>query len=347
MAGGDVVRTVLGDIAPSELGVTLIHEHLMSSLVCYWDPADAPQLAGRPVRLETLTAVRQHPFATRDNLVLGSVERAGEELRPFQQAGGAAVVEATSIGIGRDPTALRLIAEATGLHIVAGCGYYIRSSRPRGFDRRPESELAAELIADLTRGIDDSGVRAGVIGELGVTAHPMDPAEATMLRAAAAAQQATGAGMIVHPAPGTESASEIAGVLREAGARLDKVVISHLDERFRDDITAFTKLAESGCRFGFDTFGREVYYPRRRRQHPSDAQRIETIRALVDAGLADRVGLAQDICLAHELRAWGGPGYAHVLERIVPRLRDEGIADDAIDLMLIDNPARVLALHPL
>ena len=127
---------------------------------------------------------------------------------------------------------------------------------------------------------------------------------------------------------------------------MDKVVISHLDERFRDDFRLFGRLAASGVRFGFDTFGREIYYDGRRKQHPSDTQRIDVVRRLLDAGLGDRIALAQDICLKHELSGFGGQGYAHVLKRIVPRMLHAGIPQSAIDRMLVDTPAQVLALQP-
>ena len=150
--------------------------------------------------------------------------------------------------------------------------------------------------------------------------------------------------MILHSAPGTDSVFEIVRVLGRAGALMHKVVISHLDERFRDDARLFKRVAGSGIRFGFDTFGREIYYDGRRKQHPSDTQRIEAVCRLLDMGLGDRIALAQDICLKHELSGFGGQGYAHVVKRIVPRMLLAGVPQAAIDQMLVDTPARLLAL---
>jgi phosphotriesterase-related protein len=125
---------------------------------------------------------------------------------------------------------------------------------------------------------------------------------------------------------------------------MEKVVVSHLDERFRGDLRLFRRLAPSGVSFGFDTFGRELYFEPRGRQHPSDADRIVAIGRLWEAGLGDRIALAQDICLRHELAVLGGQGYHHVLASIVPRMRGAGIAQDAIDQMLIRTPAAILAM---
>jgi len=133
-------------------------------------------------------------------------------------------------------------------------------------------------------------------------------------------------------------------VLAAAGALMDKVVISHLDERFMLDGEPFDRLAATGVIFGFDTFGRELYYASRGRQHPSDDARIERIRSLVDKGWADRIGLAQDVCIRHELRTYGGQGYDHVLDHIVPRMIDAGIAQEAITTMLTTVPMRVATL---
>ena len=166
-----------------------------------------------------------------------------------------------------------------------------------------------------------------------------------MIRAAARAQQVTGAGMVLHSAPGSkESVFEIVGVLERAGALMDKCVVSHLDERFRDDLRSFRRVGAAGIVFGFDTFGREIYYEGRRKQHPSDTQRIETIVRLLDAGLGDHIALAQDICLKHELSAFGGQGYAHVPANIVPRLLHTGVPEAAVEAMLVGTPARVLTL---
>lgn len=340
------VRTATGDVAASTLGRTLIHEHLVSSLVPYWVPETAPAAASLKVSLATLTQVRRHAFAVRDNLVLDDLDGAVREMGKFTAAGGSTIVEVTSLGIGRDVGAIEQIARRSGVNVVVGCGYYIHATHPRSLEERTEASLAAEMVEEIVDGIAGTGIRAGVLGELGVGTYPMHIAERKVLRAAARAQVRTGAGMVVHPAPGTDSAFEIVRVLERAGARMDKVVVSHLDERLRDDVRAFRRLGASGCRFGFDTFGREIFYDGRRRQHPSDQERIRTVTLLLDAGLGDRITLAQDICLRHELSAFGGQGYDHVLVNIVPRLLESGVPAAVVDRMLIETPARVLALEP-
>lgn len=340
-----IVRTVLGDVPASSIGRTLIHEHLVASLAAYWVPDFVPDLAMRRVSLETLHGVRAHAFSVRDNLVLDDLDNAVREMDALRLAGGSTVVEVTSLGIGRDVRALAAISRRSGINVVAGCGYYIGLTHPVGLADRTEGSLAAEMRAEIVDGIGGTGIRAGVLGELGVGSYPMIPAERKVLRAAVRVQRETGAGMIVHPAPGApESVFEIIGVLSRAGARMDKVVISHLEERFRDDWRTYRRAASAGVRFGFDTFGREIYYDGRRKQHPSDTQRIDIVRHLLDMGLGDRIALAQDVCLKHELAAFGGQGYAHVLTNIAPRMRDAGIPEEAIERMFVATPAAILAM---
>lgn len=342
---GRVVRTVRGDIDPSDLGVTLAHEHLLSDLRCYWRPEDDPGLTLERVTLDTVARVRRSPWAARDNLLLDDLAGAVAELRAFRAAGGGAVIEVTSNGIGRDLVGLRVLAERSGVHIVGGTGWYIGASHPASLAHRDVDELAAEMVAELTTGVAGTdGIRAGVIGEIGAGGWPMAPGERLVLEAAARAQVRTGAAIVAHPAPGRDSVDEVVEVLGTAGARLDRVVISHLDERYRDDLAAFARLAALGPRFGFDTFGREQYFPARRRQHPSDADRIRAIRLLVDAGLGNHIVIAQDICLKQELGAFLGQGYTRIVDETVDRLRHEGIGDDAVRAILVDTPAALFAL---
>lgn len=342
MSEQGIIRTVTGDLPAASLGWTMIHEHLICDLSLYWTPEANEQVAGLSATTENIRAIRMNPFAVRDNLQLDQIAGTIRELVFYATVGGGTIVEITSHGIGRDIKALEYIARASGIQIIAGCGYYIGQGHPRSFEKRSIDDLTNELIEELTVGINGGPIRAGVIGEIGVGSYPMQLGEHNMLLASVRAQLATGAGMIIHPAPGTESAFEIVRVLSEAGASMHKIVISHLDERFRSDLGLFRRMGQFGVLFGFDTFGRELYFSPRRRQHPSDTERIETIVRLWDGGLGEKVVLAQDICMRHELASLGGQGYSYVLEYIVPRLREQGIPAFAIDQMLCKTPSTVL-----
>lgn len=337
-----VVQTVVGPKVASELGTTLVHEHLIVDLRCYWSPNDDPGAALLPVSGESAGRIRANPFASRDNLVIDEPRLVAEELCGFRNAGGSTVVDVTPEGIGRDPVKLAWLAEQAGVNIIAGCGYYIKESHPSGTASRSRDELAMEMVRDLTEGIQGTRIRAGVIGELGMATSPMDPMERKVLEAAALAQQESGCAIVAHSAPGAESPFEVVEVLEKTGVDMTRVVQSHLDERFRANFDKYRRIADTGANLGLDTFGRELYYRKRNRQHPTDEDRIDTVVALLEVGLIDHILLSQDICLKHELSSYGGHGYDHVLLRMLPRLKERGVSDSELDQILRINPARVL-----
>jgi phosphotriesterase-related protein len=340
------VQTVLGPIRPEDLGVTLMHEHVLASMASHWsEPADAEDRAicREPLTLERLWRVRANPNLLLDNCELQDRDLALRELGRFRQVGGGTVVEMSSRGLARDPAGLVEIARSTGLHVVCGTGYYVAASHPKGTADRSADDLAGEMVEEIRAGIAGTAVRAGAIGEIGVS-EPMAPAERTVLRAAARAHAATGALVVIHPGAGPASIVAVADLLEAEGVPPARVVLGHAEERLRGDLDAMRRLLHRGFTLGFDTFGRDLYMPWRRRQHPSDAQRIEALAAVVAAGFARQVVLSQDLAWKHELTAFGGYGYAHVLRTIVPRLRDAGVAAGAIEEMLVANPRRLLPL---
>src|SRR4029453_1861134 len=190
---GGQIQTVLGAVAPDAIGITLPHEHLLIDYkVMFAEPAAAADKARarEPVSLANLGWVRQNFNANLDNLRLQDEQVAQDEILLFKAAGGRTVVDPTPTMIGRDPRALARIARATGLNVVMGAGYYVAASHPLDMGRRSVDDLAREMIADGTSGGGDSGVRAGLIGEIGTT-YPSTDNEQKVLRAAVIAQRET------------------------------------------------------------------------------------------------------------------------------------------------------------
>ena len=340
------VRTVLGEIPVAELGTTLVHEHLLVDIRCNWRPDDEPTIAYLPVTTERLGRIRANPFACRDNLVVDEPSVLAEELKRYRDAGGDSIVDATPPGLGRDARVLEWLATESGVNIIAGCGFYVEATHPARLHQWSVEDIAAEMIRDLTEGMDGTGIKAGVIGELGVTRSPMRPAERQVLRAAALAQREVGCAIIAHSAAGADSPLEVIEVLSDAGADMSRVVQSHLDDRFRSDLDRYRQAGDSGAGFGLDTFGRELYYSMRKAWLASDEERIDAVLMLMGAGMTDRVFPAQDICFKHELATYGGHGYDHFLRHIVPRLVSRGVSDADLDTLLRKNPARLLAGPP-
>ena len=160
------VTTVLGPIAPEQLGVTLMHEHLARRhTLVQGARGDRRTVAYQPVSIEVLGLLRHDPFMCRDNCELFDEVTATEEVRRFRLAGGDTVVDPTCRGIGRDPRALQRIARATGLQIVMGTGYYLHPAHPPHVRAMSLEAVAEEITRDVVDGVD--GVRAGIIGEIG------------------------------------------------------------------------------------------------------------------------------------------------------------------------------------
>ena len=342
-----LVQTVLGPVPPSELGATTTHEHLHIDFSrMYRPPQDSPsgELADAPITLENLGWIRRHYYSNRANLQLTDLDTAIEEVRRFREVGGGAIVDATSTGISRNPGWLVRISRETGVHIVMGSGYYVAAAHPEDMDERTVEDLAREIIGDIVDGVGDSGVRAGIIGEVGCT-WPLEPNERKSLLASAIAQQETGAGVLIHPGRDQAAPLEILDVLASGGAELPRVIMGHLD-RTVFEFDALERIAATGCYLEWDLFGNEgSYYPRAPEvDMPSDAQRLDFIKRIADAGYADRVVIAQDIFTKHRLIRYGGHGYGHVFENIVPTMRRKGFPDDLIQAITVGNPAAILAL---
>src|SRR5262249_4541621 len=162
----------LGGAAPDAIVIPLPHEHLLIDFkVMFTEPAAASDKgrAYEPVSLANLGWVRQHFNANLDNLRLTDEQLAADEILLFKHAGGRTVVDPTPKTLARDPLALARIARATGLNIVMGAGYYVHASHPPDMDKRTVDDLAREMIADVTIGVGDTGVHAGLLGEIGTT----------------------------------------------------------------------------------------------------------------------------------------------------------------------------------
>jgi phosphotriesterase-related protein len=264
------------------------------------------------------------------------------EVGAFRAAGGGTLVDVTTVGIAPNPLGLAEVSRRTGVHIVAGTGFYVGASYAPLVGEAPVEALADTLRRELHQGIAGTAVRAGLIGELGV-GDPPDDVEWRVLRAAGRVQGETACAVSLHPGWGASGARTAARLAEEAGLDPRRTTLSHLDNRLREDLDAFRELGARGFYLDLDCFGRDLYYPHVDTQLPSDAERIRVLLGLLEAGLERQVLLAQDICFAHELVANGGHGYAHVLRSIRPRLRRAGVSEATLSTILIDNPRRWLA----
>ncbi|CAI8030938.1 Phosphotriesterase-related protein [Geodia barretti] len=339
------VLTVLGPMEPGQLGVTLPHEHLLLDFTdATMDPGycRADELAMLKLEMQNLGKIRQFPYSVRENLTIDNVDQTTKELKLFKAAGGSTIVDVTSIGIRRSTEHLPRISKESGVNIIVGTSYYVDAFVPPDAKLLSVQELCDVMVREVSEGVEGTGVRCGVIGEVGVS-YPMTDFEKRSLQASAKAQQITGAPLIIHPGRSQESPSAILDVLEGAGADLSRTVMSHLDRTVFSEEALLT-LARRGCYLEYDLFGIETsHYPFAKEvDMPSDAQRVQWVKKLVEAGFSHRVMLSHDIHTKHRLVAYGGHGYGHLLENVVPKMKDRGISEDIITSMITDNPQQWL-----
>lgn len=304
-----VVRTVLGDIAPEELGRTYAHEHLLWS---------APP-----------------PYDSRDpDLRLDSVDAAIKELTFFRMAGGHSLVEMTTPEVGRAPRELRALSQATGVHIIAATGHHKGLFSEAYTAELSVDAIAERMIRDLTAGMDNTNIRAGVI-KIGTGEGKPTDGEIKVIRAAGMAHRETGAPISTHTEAGTLALEQI-HLLREAGVMPERILIGHLDRRL--DWDYHLQIARTGVYMGFDQISKEKYYP--------DRERMAFIKRLIEAGHGRQILLSGDLARKSNWPSYGfgnGPGLTYILWCFVPRMLEAGIPPQAIDDLLIHNPAHFLA----
>ncbi len=342
MSASGQVMTVTGPIGVDELGVTLPHEHILLDARSWWrgpESGASARVATGPVDASILGELRMDPFANRDNCVLDDVDAAVEELGRFADIGGRTVVEATCGSIGRDPIALRDISTRTGLQVVMGAGYYLEGSHPSHFRDMSVDDVADEIVRDAIEGVGDSGVRAGIIGEIGVSAD-FTPAERKSLRGAARAQRRTGLPLMIHLPGWLRRGGEALDIVEAEGADPRHTVLAHMNPS-GGDFDYQAGLADRGAYIEYDMVGMDFYYADQDAQCPSDEENAANIVRLVDAGYADKVLLSQDVFLKMMLTRHGGFGYDYILRHFVPRLHRHGLTVEQTDTMLVANPSAV------
>jgi predicted metal-dependent phosphotriesterase family hydrolase len=314
-----VIRTVKGDVPHEALGLTFVHEHLLMT-------------GGWPIRMEP-------------DFRLDSVDAAVQEVTRFQQAGGGTLVEMTPLGFGRDPDGLLDVAGRTGVNVVACTGFHKLGyyADTHWLHRYPIETIADLLIGEIEEGMDRGGLdgpvvdrssaRAGVI-KIATEYHRAGAAVERLASAVGLAHQRTGAPISTHTEKGTMAHAQL-DLLEQAGVPSDAVVLGHIDHN--PDAVVLSELASRGAYLAFDMPGRIKYAP--------DSQSVALIRAVAEAGYANRLLLGSDLARRSYWPAYGGgPGLDYLLTVFIPRLGAEGLGDVA-DAALRTNPLQALRLR--
>ena len=302
------IRTVLGPISPEQLGICMVHEHLV---IDAWDMWPVPNYS----------------------LIVDDVDLVIEEVDAYRVAGGVSIVDVTNIGLGRDPLALTRISRATGVQLVMGCGWYRERVYPTYIQEKSADELAAMLVAEITDGVDGTGIRPGIIGEIGTERKFITPAQERVFRAVARAHLQTGAPISTHTTHWGELALEQLDLLEEEGVDLHHVIIGHLGDR--RNISKLLPIAERGAFLGIDNIGYHDYQ--------QEERRAQNVIELIEAGFRSQVLLSMDIATLNDLHSYGGKGFDYLLLIFIPLLRELGATEEDVHVLLVTNPQRALA----
>ena len=310
-----MVATVRGDIAPEQLGTTLMHEHVF---------VVNPDVAAN--------------FATVWDEEAG-VANAIRRLNELHAAGVDTIVDLTVVGLGRCIPRVQRVAAATGVQIVVATGLYTFHDVPMYFAYRKTDAMTDCFVADIEDGIAGTGVRAGIL-KCATDAPGVTPGVERVLRAVARAHRRTGVPISTHTHAPTERGLDQQRIFREEGVDLSRVVIGHSGDT--TDLRYLEAVAGAGSYLGMDRFGLDMLL--------GFDERVDTVAALCRRGLAGQIVLSHDAAchadaFADDVRERVAPNWhhLHITRDVVPALRARGVTDEQIHLMLLDNPRRIFS----
>ena len=374
------VMTVRGVIDPSELGLTLIHEHLFADLRVYLRPnyyTPATDIArwdgNQKLTLDNLHLAREgKPIP--DTVMYADEKLAIAESIYFRDAGGSTIVDLANNGLRRDPLALRRVSYATGVNVIMGSGWYIERVHPADMDQRTVEVMTEEIIRDVVVGAGGTDIRSGIIGEIGVDGYPISPNEIKSVKAAARASKATGAAISLHRSGvGRDEKLRVLNAIAEEGADLTRTVMGHSD-LISLEPPLMRELMGMGPYIEFDFLGKldvplthrpaiteSEALPRTAEERRMGAETgaraayavipvgwalgavvAEAIVDLIQAGYEDQILLSHDCFTKTNFRGYGGTGWAFILEKFLPHLLTMGVTEAQINKFMVENPKRVL-----
>ena len=259
------------------------------------------------VTLENRGKIMFNFHLNKHNTILDDDELMAKELLEFKKYGGRTIVDVSCYGLGYNVERLKKISEKTGVNIIASSGVYTLEYMPQRFKEMSEDELTELFIREVTVGVDDTGIKAGCIGEIGGDHFDEEP---KFVRAAGRAQKETGAALIFHGCGFGHLE-----MLDSLGADLSKVIVGHRDYQW-NDITTLKAILDTGANIAFDTFGLNIVLSYSN-SFPNDADRLSAIRTLFDEGYGNQIVIGHDTCSKIQLKKFGGFGYSHFFENAV------------------------------
>jgi phosphotriesterase-related protein len=314
MAEAKRIQTVKGNIDPATLGLMLPHEHLFVDL-------RGPNAPG---------------YAEADPEIVTQVM--SPYLAAAEAVGVTAFVDCAPVGVGRNVTVLRRLADITPIHIIAPTGRYREGFIPPDSTEHSAEALAERWIGELTNGMEGTDSRAGFI-KIAMSDNGPTESEIVSLKAATLASRQTGAVVASHTIGGAVARREL-DILEAAGHDLGRFIWVHAHTE--PDSAIHFEAARRGAYVEFDAVGAEHW-------HPQEAL-LKAVLAMLEAGYAEHVLLSHDAGWYDPAQADGRPqpdgirGYTALIEQFIPGLRSHGVDAETLNLLTIHNPARAFSL---
>lgn len=341
---GAVIRTILKDYAPEELGggATLFHEHMSfaSDFMTRWTgyAAETRAINGPPPAAGAGTAGGRGagggggraggPPAPTGPFFMQDADLMAEEMRIAKSEGISCIVDGGHPDMGRDINFLRRISTVSGMPIVAGAGFYTQPFYPKELERMSEDQIVQALVKQTETD------PVGVFGEIG-SWDDMTATERKVFRAVGKAHVATNLPVFTHTGIPGKAALEQLDILEDAGVKPNRIVIGHVGNLVDPQVQVHKAICRRGAFVGFDRQG-----------GPGDAQQVPLVMALLEAGFAENLMFSADISNAGQMKKNSGQGYAKTLTVFVPKIKAAGASDEVLHTIMVDNPRRFLAFVP-
>ncbi|XP_011635599.1 phosphotriesterase-related protein isoform X1 [Pogonomyrmex barbatus] len=350
MTDKDSVNTVLGSKRLSELGRTLTHEHLAMDFHTFYVPPPKHLKFHFPEgcpSLQNIGYIRQYPYSSLYNLKLNDGDAAKavyKDMELFKEAGGGTIVENSSHGLKRDISLMRNVSRSMGINVIAGTGFYVASTQEASVLAMTKEEMYNLMCQELEEGcVECSHVKAGFIGEVGSN-WPIEDFEKRAICATGELQAQLRCSVSFHPGRDASAPMEIMRIYQEAGGDAKRAIMSHVDRTLmkKEQLMEFADATK--CYIQFDLFGTEcsLYQLNPSIDMLSDAQRIKRIALLKKEKKLDRVLMSHDIHTKHRLVYFGGHGYSHIENNVMPKMINKGFTREELELIAVENPKRWL-----
>ena len=311
------VESVQGPIAVEDLGITLMHEHVM--------------------------AVNWSMRMTFNNWIESEsvISKAVDSLLKAKRFGLRTIVDATPINLGRDIRILREVAEKSGIQIIASTGlFYTEEPFLRGWE---PSRIVERLMTEVTEGIQGTKIKPGII-KCATREPVISDINRKLLQSAALLHKRTGLPVTTHSSSENKNGLAQQRILLDEGVEPRKLIIGHCGET--TDLSYLESLLSAGSYIGLDRFGLYDMCPMR--------SRADTLIDLCLNGYEKQIVLShdynshidwwpQEVLQVLKNDNWPRWSYHHIMEDVVPYLRNRGVSDKQISTIMIDNPRQIFS----